>query len=40
MKNHADIFKQITGIDVKETTLKGKRVRVELDGKSYTAIIE
>jgi hypothetical protein len=38
----ADIFFEITGIDVrkKEISLKGKKVKVELDGVSYTATID
>ena len=37
---NAEIFKGITGIDVKTTpSLIGKEVKVELDGKKYTAKI-
>ena len=39
----AVIFKGITGIDVsqvKKQSLKGKTVKVELDGESYEAIIQ
>ena len=35
-----EIFEEITGIKVGEKSLKGKRVKVELDGVSYTAVIE
>ena len=34
------IFKDITGLDIQTESLKGKKVKVELDGVSYTAIIE
>ncbi len=36
----AEIFKGITGLDIKETSLKGKKVEVKLDGKTYTATID
>jgi hypothetical protein len=36
----ADIFKEITGIDTTEVSLKGKEVEVKLDGKTYKAIIQ
>ena len=37
----ADIFKEITGIDVCEKqNLSGKEVEVKIDGKSYKAIIQ
>ena len=40
-KFDADIFEKITGIKPEITqSLKGKKVKVELDGISYTAIIE
>ena len=35
----ANIFEEITGISVGETSLKGKEVEVKLDGKTYKAII-
>ena len=37
-----DIFKNITGIDVevKEPSLSGKEVKVEIDGKKYVAVIK
>ena len=36
-----EIFKKITGLDIsKATSLKGKKVKVELDGQSYEAIIQ
>ena len=35
-----DIFEEITGIRVATTSLKGKKVSVELDGKTYTATID
>ena len=37
-----EIFKEITGIDLKKEvpSLKGKKVKVELDGVSYEAIIQ
>ncbi len=39
-----ELFKEISGIDVEkelnEKTLKGKKVKVELDGVSYEAIIQ
>ena len=38
----AAVFKDITGIDVevKKPSLKGKKVKVKLDGESYEAIIQ
>jgi hypothetical protein len=35
-----EIFEEITGINVGSETLKGKKVKVELDGKTYTATID
>ena len=37
---NAKIFKDITGIEIADASLSGKKVRVELDGKSYTATID
>lgn len=38
---NGEIFTKITGLKIEdETSLKGKEVKVELDGKSYTAIIQ
>lgn len=37
---NADIFFEITGIDVRKGTLSGKKVKVELDGISYSATID
>ena len=34
------IFKEITSIDIADTSLRGKKVKVELDGKTYTATID
>ena len=34
------MFKRITGIDTEPPSLHGKKVKVELDGKEYTATIE
>lgn len=38
----SEIFKEITSIDmkVKEASLSGKEVKVEIDGKKYVAIIK
>jgi len=38
----ADIFKEITGIDVAQpkVNLSGKEVKVTLDGKEYAAVIK
>ena len=36
----ATIFEEITGINVGTEPLKGKKVKVELDGKTYTATID
>lgn len=36
----ADIFKEITGIDVKNKSLSGKGVSVTIDGETYQAIIK
>jgi hypothetical protein len=36
----SEIFFEITGIKIDEPTLKGKKVKVELDGVSYTATID
>jgi len=40
----ADLFKEITGIDSgkkeKMQDFRGKKVKVEIDGKSYDAVIE
>ena len=36
----SEIFFEITGIKIDEPTLKGKKVKVELDGASYTATID
>ena len=36
----AKIFKEITGIDIKDESLSGKEVEVKLDGKTYKAIIQ
>lgn len=36
----AEVFKGITGIDIKDTSLSGKEVEVKLDGKTYKAIIQ
>ena len=39
----ADIFLEITGVDVRESvasSLSGKKVTVTLDGKSYSATID
>ena len=36
----AKVFKEITGIDVGGTSLKGKEVEVKLDSKTYKAIIQ
>ena len=35
-----EVFKEITGIDVITKSLSGKKVKVELDGVSYTATID
>src|SRR3990167_8077269 len=34
------VFKEITGIDVGTKSLSGKTVKVEIDGKSYEAVIK
>ena len=36
----AKIFEEITGINIEDSSLSGKKVKVELDGKSYTATID
>jgi hypothetical protein len=36
----ADIFFEITGIKIGEKSLSGKKVKVELDGKTYAATID
>lgn len=36
----AKIFEEVTGINVDTKTLLGKKVKVELDGQSYTATID
>jgi hypothetical protein len=36
----AKIFEEITGINICEVSLSGKKVKVELGGKSYTATID
>jgi hypothetical protein len=36
----ADIFFEITGIKIGEKSLRGKKVKVELDGTTYEAIIQ
>lgn len=36
----ADIFKKITGIDVKENNLSGSEVEVKVNGRTYKAIIK
>jgi len=35
-----EIFEEITGINTVEVSLKGKTVKVEINGKSYDAIIQ
>lgn len=37
---NADIFEEITGIKVGEPSLKGKKIEVKIEGKTYTAVIE
>lgn len=36
----AVVFKNITGVEVETKSLKGKKVKVELDGETYEAIIQ
>jgi hypothetical protein len=36
----ANIFLEITSIDVRTTSLKGKKVSVEIDGEKYTATVD
>lgn len=36
----AKIFEEITGINIETKSLSGKKVKVELDGVSYSATID